>query len=100
MSANFITVTISNIHEKSIGRFKTYKVNNYGQALGIVRCCLTRWSDRLAHIQGFKTDGEFVDEHFFVEGVHVIKSDRHQAISVGEWRGTTMKTMSNLRALA
>lgn len=95
MSDNF-TITITNMREKSD---KTYKVNNYGQALGIVRCCLTRWSC-LTHIMGFKDNGEFVDEHYFVEGVNVIKSDRHQAISIGEWRGTTMKTMSNMRALA
>lgn len=82
MSANF-TVTIKNMHEKSIGRFKIYKVNNYGQALGIVRCCLTR-SD-VAHIKGFKATGEFVDDHYIVEGAHTLKIDRHNSISVMAW---------------
>lgn len=73
-----LTVCITNMDKNSKGRNRVYTVNNYGQALGIIRCCLTRWSG-MGHIFGFKADGTLVDEYFVVENVRIVEIDSKQA---------------------
>ena len=68
------TVTISSLNEKSKGRYRVFFVNNYGQALGVVRMCLKTWGG-FADIIGENAKGEFIKKFFVFRAEGIIEID-------------------------
>ena len=74
MAASY-TVTISSLNEKSNGRYRVYRVNNYGQALGIIRMCLKTWGG-FGDIIGYNTNGGTIKKYFVFRAEGILETDK------------------------
>ena len=72
------TVTISSLNSSSKGRYRVFFVNNYGQALGIVRMCLRAWGG-FADIVGENANGVPIKKFFALRAEGVIEIDERSA---------------------
>lgn len=74
MKASY-TVTISSLNlSSSKGRYHVYHVNNYGQALGIIRMSLKTWGG-FGDIIGYNTNGVLIKKYFVLRTEGIIETD-------------------------
>ena len=73
MNASY-TVTISSLNEKSKIHYCVFHVNNYVQALGIVRMCLKTWGG-FADIIGYNPNGLLIKRYFVFRAEGITETD-------------------------